>query len=220
MNLDGACESKPAHEPHQKQTLAEYKPTKLRRFMSIGSRRSRTFRSNSIHTNPGSTPPLQTLSPRPTGFDPDIKKHKRSVSAFLLSRPSARESVPPKRESDACTTQDHLPVTETSSVSFPPAANKDMNDSRKDSGHLPLTGDPYHSVQMQPRKDSAIKAFHEMPPAASRNAALRSHPVESRDLEVGDQFHTPEEFWGRQKAGPLRKGGQMSGGAGMIKIDK
>lgn len=61
---------------------------------------------------------------------------------------------------------------------------------------MPVTGDPYQPVQMQPRKDSATKSFYNMPTAASRAAALTSHPVEKKDLESEEDFQTPGESLG------------------------
>ena len=143
-----------------------------------------------------SPPSLQVLSPRSAGSGLE-KKHKRSISTFLSSRSSTREPEPPKRESDVQIT--HIPVTEPSFLSTPSAATKETKDETNGQSHLPLTGDPYHLLQMQPRQDSEVKAFHEMPAAPSRTAALRSHPVEKEDLEGEHTFHTPDEFWGRHK---------------------
>ncbi|OSS53923.1 hypothetical protein B5807_00481 [Epicoccum nigrum] len=199
-DLDGACSSKLASESHHEQTIPqqpEHKPTKLRRFMSIGSRRSKAASKAELNTKPDSATSLQVFSPRSAGSDLQTKKHKRSVSTFLSSRLSTHKSEPPKRESGVEIT--HIPVTETSFLSAPPAATKETKDNTNGQSHLPLTGDPYHPVQMQPRKDSAIKAFHEVPAAPSRTAALRSHPVQKEDLEEEYTFHTPDEFWGRHK---------------------
>lgn len=198
-DLDGACSSKPASKLHHEQTLPqqpETKPTKLRRFMSIGSRRSKAASKADSNTKSNSTPSLQVLSLRSAGSNLE-KKHKHSISTFLSSRSSTREPEPPKRESDVQIT--HIPVTEPSFLSTPSAATKETKDETNGQSHLPLTGDPYHLLQMQPRQDSAVKAFHEMPAAPSRTAALRSHPVEKEDLEGEYTFHTPDEFWGRHK---------------------
>jgi hypothetical protein len=204
MDLDGACSSKPASKSHHEQTppqQPEHKPTKLQRFMSVGSRRSKVASKAASkaesNTKPDSTSSLQVLTPRSAGSAIGTKKHKRSVSTFLSSRSSTYEPEPPKRESDVRIA--HTPVTEASSLSAPPAATKEAEDNTSGQCHLPLTGDPYHPLQMQPRKDSAIKAFHELTGAPSRTAALRSHPVGKEDLEGEYTFHTPDEFWGRHK---------------------
>lgn len=199
-HLDGACSCKPASKLHHEQTppqQPEHKPTVLRRFMSIGSRRSKAASKAESNTKSDSTPSLQILSPHSAGSGLE-KKHRRSISTFLSSRASTYEPEPPKRKSDVQIT--HIPVTEPSFSSIPPATTKGTKDKTSGQSHLPLTGDPYHLLQMQPRKDSAVKAFNEMPAAPSRTAALRSHPVEKEDLEGEYMFHTPDEFWGRHKA--------------------
>lgn len=199
MDLDGACSSKPASKSHHKQTLPqqlENKPTKLRRFMSIGSRRSKAASEAESNLKSDIRPQLQALLPRSAGSGLETKKHTRSFSAFILSR-STSEPVPPKRESDVHIT--HIPVTEPSFSSTPPAATRETKDEASGQTHLPLTGDPYHLLQMQPRQQSAMEAFHEVPAAPSRTEALRSHPVEKEDLEGEDMFHTPHEFWRRHK---------------------
>ena len=210
MNLDGASASKPTlqlgHE-HASIRQPEHKPTKLRRFMSIGSRRSKIPSKPDVNTKPGNTPPLQTLSPRPTEFEPWDKKHaKRSISTILLSKTSpTNEPDSAKSGGNVNTAQGHLPVTETSSLLLLPVAARGDGDSLEGKGHLPLTDNPYQSVQMQPRKDSVTKSFKDMPAAASRSAALTSHPVGKEDLENEEEFQTPVEFWGRQKGDYLEK---------------
>ncbi|KAF2633772.1 hypothetical protein BU25DRAFT_453497 [Macroventuria anomochaeta] len=198
MNLDGASDSKPTVELDHKHTAIrkpEHKPTKLRRFMSIGSRGSKVPSKPDINTKPGNTPPLQTLSPRPTEHEPQAKKQtKRSISTFLLSKNSSANEPEPANDRDHFTTaQDYLPVTETSLSSSPPAT-KGGEGSLEGQRHLPVTGNPYQSVEMQPRKDSATKSFCDMPAAASRTAALTSHPVGKEDLESEEEFQTPPEF--------------------------
>ena len=218
MNLDGTSESKHTPEAHNEHTgiqKAEHKPTRLRRFMSIGSRGNNAPIKLRKNPQPDISAPMQTLSPRPTEREPRAKKPaKRSISAFLLSRDT------PSKESQAAGdlgstesaqgsaqgfAQGHLPVTETSSLSLPPTSTKADEYGIERQGHLPVTGDPYHSVQTKTRQDSATKSFYSMPITVSRTAALTSHPVGKEDLEGEEEFQTPGEFWGRQKGEYVEK---------------
>lgn len=210
MNLDGTSDSKPIVETshvHTNTPKLEHKPTKLRRFMSIGSRGSKPTSRTEMNNKPGNTPPLQTLSPRPTEFEPRAKKQtKRSISTFLLSKPfSINEHEPQKDDGDTSTAQGHVPVTETASLSLPQAATKEDGDNVGSQGHLPVTGNPYRSVQSQPRKDSATKSFYDRPLSASRTAALTSHPVGKGDLESEEAFKTPRVCSGRQTGDYVEK---------------
>lgn len=210
MHLDGASDSKPTLEfdnDHHGTRKADPKPTRLRRFMSIGSRGERQPSKLRKHHEPDTSAPMTTLVPQPTMSEPWPKKQtKRSISTLLLSRNTLSDDPRTgKDQANTDTTQGHLPVTETSSLSFPPAATKGEEHGIKGQGHLPVTGDPYQSVQMQPRKDSVTKSFCNMPTAASRTAALTSHPVGKEDLESEDKLQTPGGFWGRQKEEYLEK---------------
>ncbi|KAF3036434.1 hypothetical protein E8E12_004076 [Didymella heteroderae] len=201
MNLDGASDSKPALETVQEHhgTLdLKRKPSKLRRFMSMGSRDRKSSSRLDMIIKPGSTPPLQTLSPRPTEFEPCAKKHaKRSISTFLLSKASSVNELESAKDNrhdghDASAAQGQLLVTETASLSLPAAAVQEDEIRLGNQGHLPVTGNPYQSAPSQLRKDSVTKSFYDMPLAASRTAALTSHPVGKVDLE-SEEFQTPRE---------------------------
>jgi hypothetical protein len=200
MSLDGASDSKPTLEFDNEHTglqKGDRKPTRLRRFMSIGSRGSNA--PSKLRKNPGSdhTAPMQTLSPRPTEWEPWVKtQNNRSISTFLSKNSSNNGPQPTKNKDNVSSTQNHPPVTEVSSLSLPPAAIKGEARSVEGQGHLPVTGDPYQPVQMQPRKDSATKSFYNMPTAASRTAALTSHPVGKEDLESEEELQTPRESLG------------------------
>lgn len=196
MNLDGASDSKAALETVQEHHTIpnlERKPSKLRRFMSIGSRDRKSVGRLNLPTNAGTTTPLQTLSPRPTVFEPGAKKHaKRSMSSFLLPRtPASEPDLAKKNNVDANAVQGHVPVTGTAELSLPAAPGKEDGDRLGSSGHLPVTGHPYVSRQRQSRKDSATKSFYDTPLSASRTAALTSHPVGKEDLKSAEEFQTP-----------------------------
>ncbi|KAJ4382329.1 hypothetical protein N0V86_002663 [Didymella sp. IMI 355093] len=210
MNFDGASDSKPALETVQEHPATprpSQKPTRLRRFMSIGSRGSAPSRRVATTTTPSTTPPLQALSPRPTESEPAAKKHaKRSISALLLSKPaSPTQHEAAKHNVDATTGQGHLPVTETAERCLPAAAGTEDEGGLGSPGHLPVIGDPYHSVQAQPRKDSVMKSLYDMPLSASRSAALTSHPVGKEDLESEEEFQTPRESGGAGKGDCVEK---------------
>ncbi|KAF1932842.1 uncharacterized protein M421DRAFT_1425 [Didymella exigua CBS 183.55] len=196
MNFDGASDSKPALETVQEHHIAanlEYKPTKLRRFMSIGSRGSKPSSRIDMNTKPGSIPPLQTLLPRSTDLEPRAKRHtKRSISTFLLPTPFSAHEDRPADNNDTGTAQEPLLVTATASLSLPAAAVREV------------TAKPYQSVQSQPLRDWATKSFCDMPFLVSRTAALTSHPVSQEDLE-SDKFQTPRGFGGRQMGDHVEK---------------
>jgi hypothetical protein len=206
MNLDGASDSKPVLETvleHHAPPNLERKPSKLRRFMSIGSRDRRTVSRLGLPTNAGTTPPLQALSPRQPEFEPGAKKHtKRSMSSFLLPRNPDSEHETANDSNinvDVSAVQGHVPVTKTTELSLPAAAGKENEDRLGNHGHLPVTGSPYRFEHQQTRKDSATKSFYDMPLSASRAAALTSHPVGKKDLESEEEFQTPREFDGAWK---------------------
>ncbi|KAJ8110492.1 hypothetical protein OPT61_g6684 [Boeremia exigua] len=197
MNVDGASNSKSMLERDHERTSTrqpEPKPTKLRRFLSIGSRVRESRLSSKHHTTTASssTPPLQTLSPHAEESQTRAKKPlKRSISSFFLHRPST--AAPDLAEGGDCarTSQSQEHVAGRPSMSLHPAATKAGADSLWGKEHPPLTGSPYQFVQ-KPRKDSAVKSFYDMPTAASRTAALTSHPVGEQDLGSEDEGQTPE----------------------------
>ncbi|KAF3048759.1 hypothetical protein E8E11_006796 [Didymella keratinophila] len=214
MHLDGASDSKPAletvHEHHSIPSL-ERKPSKLRRFMSISSRDRKSLNRLNLPTNAGTTPPLQTLSPRPTEFEPGAKKHtKRSISSYLLPRTPASEHQPANANNNNnnnvnASVQGHVPVTETAELSLPAVPGKEDEDRLGNHGHLPvICGNPSLSKHEQARKDSATKSFYDMPLPASRTAALTSHPVGKEDLE-SEGFRTPRELDGAWKGDDVEK---------------
>jgi hypothetical protein len=184
MKFDGASDSKPASgfdtEPTSTRTH-NLKPSKLRRYMSISSRR-RNQSNKSGTDNANEIPHKQTVPPRPTDFKPWAKK----------------------REGDLAP-QGHLPVTEDPSQSISLPVAKMNGDGSEGPGDLPMIGDPYHSVQMQPRRDSVFKSARTVSTSPSRTAALTSHPVGKEDLESEEEFQTPGEFWGRKKGDYLQK---------------
>ena len=210
MNLDGASDSKPTLETvreHHAIPDLERKPSKLRRFMSIGSRDRKSVGRLNLPTNASTTPPLQMLSPRPTDFEPGAKKHaKRSISSFLLPRtPASEPELENKNNVEANAGQAHVPVSETAELSLPAAPGKEDGDRLGNHGHLPVTGSPYLSKQEQSRKDSATKSFYDMPLSASRTAALTSHPVGKEDLKSEEEFQTPRESDGAWEGGLCRE---------------
>jgi hypothetical protein len=186
------------HEPRRRQrqqSRTRDRPRTPYNFMSIGSRDRKSVGRLNLPTNAGTTTPLQTLSPRPTVFEPGAKKHaKRSMSSFLLPRtPASEPDLAKKNNVDANAVQGHVPVTGTAELSLPAAPRKEDGDRLGSSGHLPVTGHPYVSRQRQSRKDSATKSFYDMPLSASRTAALTSHPVGKEDLKSAEEFQTPRE---------------------------
>lgn len=205
MNLDSASDIKPALETvqgHHATLNLERKPSKLRRLMSIRSKNRKSLHRLDLTTNPGNTPPLQTLSPRPTEFEPWTKKHtKRSLSSFLLvpRTPASEHGSAHNNNVDAKAVQGHIPVTETAELSLPVAAVEEDEGRLGNHGHLPLTGNPYQFAQPQSRNDSSTKSFYDMSFSACRTAALTSHPVGKEDLESEVEFQTPREFDGPWK---------------------
>lgn len=202
MNLNGASDSKPTQHGDTSVGQLRHKPTKLRRFMSIGSRSRGDTRLNKHHKPVmcDNTAPMQTISPRP--IEPESRPKtqlKRSISNFLLSRTSTNTSEAAKGEDFVHTVRGRLPTTEHSSMMLPLAVTRRGEDTSKGQGHLPLAGDPYQFVHMQSRKDSAVKSFYDLPTAASRSAALSSHPVRKEDMRSGDERPSPGELGGRQR---------------------
>jgi hypothetical protein len=125
---------------------------------------------------------------------------------MLLSRPaSATQHEAAKDNVDATPGQDHFPVTETAERCPPAAAGTEDEGRLGSRGHLPVTGNPYHPVQTQPRKDSVMKSLYDMPLSASRSAALTSHPVGKEDLESEEEFQTPRESGGAGKGDCVEK---------------
>lgn len=202
MGLDGASDSRPALETvqeHHATPKLEHKPTKLRRFMSIGSRGSKLSSRVDTDTKPGNTTPLQILSPRPTELEPRAKKHtKRSISTFLLSKTSsANDHEFANDNSDTGTVRGHVPAIKTTAPSLPAAAARKDECSLGSQEYPLVPAKPRQSVQTQQRKDSVTKSFHDVPLSASRTAALTSHPVGKEDLD-SEEYKTPREFGERQ----------------------
>lgn len=209
MNLDGASDSKPALktvQEHRTPPSLERKPSKLRRFMFVGSRDRKSLSRLGPSSNAVATTPLQTLSPRPTDLEPGPKKRtKRSMSSFLLPRsPASEHGLANNKNVEASTVQDRVPVTESAQLLLPTATVKEDEDSLKNQGHLPVTGKSHLSKHNQSRKDSATKSFYDMPLFASRTAALTSHPVGKENLE-SEQFHTPKEVHGTPEGNCIEK---------------
>ncbi|KAH6616609.1 hypothetical protein C7974DRAFT_379488 [Boeremia exigua] len=211
MNLDGSSDSKPIHEldhDHISGRQPEHKPTKLRRFMSIGSRSrgNKVYGELYMNTASSRTPPLQPLSFRYAESESRNKKQiKRSISSFFLSKTSTDSPEPTKGGNQLRTAQSRVPVTKSLSLSLLPTATTGDWGSLKDREYLPHTAKPYQTAQMQPRKDSATKSFYDMPTAMSRNAALTSHPVREEDLASEDKAQVSGKLWGRRQGEPGRK---------------
>lgn len=205
MNLDVVNDGKPVLKlKHADDNTRQPQPkiTKLRRFMSIGSR-SRSGAVLSKHntsTELDSTVSMQNLSPRPIESETRPKTQPmRSISNFLL-RTSANASESVEDGESVHTARVHVHVTKPFSGKLPPPFEQGKEECLRRQGHLPLTGNPCQPLQMQPRKDSAIKSFYDLPTAASRSAALTSHPVGKEEAaESEDECPTPGEFWGRKK---------------------
>ncbi|KAJ4985647.1 hypothetical protein SVAN01_08822 [Stagonosporopsis vannaccii] len=177
------------------------KHTRLRRFMSIGSRSRAGTLPNKLHAKADidATTPMQTLSPRPDGSQSRLRTQpKRSISNFLL-RTSTDVSKSVKDGASVHTVKGHSPTTELCSTKLAPAAMQGQKVYHQGQEHLPLSGDPYQSVQMQSRKHSPLKPLYDLPIAASRSAALTSHPVRKKDIGIEDEWPTQQEFCGRQK---------------------
>lgn len=204
MSLDGTGDSKPVRNlKHDDAGVRhpQHKPTKLRRFMSIGSRSGAGISSSKHHTATefDTTSSMQTLSARPTESESRLKQlPKRSISNFLLSRTSIHAPETKKGEAHAYTVKSRVPVAGTS-TGLPSAAHKVEEDGLEDQGPLLLSGNPSKSAHMQRRKDSARKSVYDMPGVASRTAALTSHPVSQGDLESEAECPTPGEFSGPQE---------------------
>lgn len=193
MTVDGATASKPTpglsteHPTVQKPVR---KPSKLRRYMSIGSRARPPPSKAAKPSEPSAPAPLQLLSPRPTEFEPWAKRHtKRSLSTLLLPRStSARPSDPSPTGADGArlAAQGRVSGSETGA--------------KPEETHVSAAASAW-----QARQDSARKMRHSMPASLGRNAALTSHPVGGEDLDSDEEFQTPAEFVGREAGDCVEK---------------
>jgi hypothetical protein len=204
MNFDGSSDSKPTLEANSTQPSTraqEPKPSRLRRLMSISSRTHRMSKKPEVDEPDTTSTLLNAISPRPTTSDlwsPEHRKqHKRSLSAFLLSKNSAthESATATDREESDVQTLARLPTTDSPALSLLLPDVKGDEDDVEGTGHWPVAVGPVCQTEpVQARKDSAVKSIHVGPVLPStRNAALTSHPVSREDVESEDEFRTPGE---------------------------
>lgn len=190
MSPYGATDSKPILDiKHEDISVRQspQKPTKLRRFMSIGSRSRDTIRSKH-HTSTSISHPIQPHASSLRSIESESRPKtlpKRSISNFLLLRTSTAASEGARSEEYTPTSLGYASVPGTSSKLVPSKATRGGEDYTGSRGRLPVTSSMSRMVQMQPRKDSATKSFSTMSAAAYRTAALTSHPVGQEDFGQG-----------------------------------
>ncbi|KAJ4323515.1 hypothetical protein N0V94_001845 [Neodidymelliopsis sp. IMI 364377] len=194
MNFDGSSDSKPTLETNSTQPSTrarEPKPSRLRRLMSISSKTHKTPKKPVVDEPDTTSTLLNTISPRPTTSDlwpaEPKKQHKRSLSAFLLSKNSATQepAAVTDREAGGMQTLAHLPTPDSPALSLLLPDVKGDDDDVEGTGHWPVAvGTVCQTDPVQTRKDSAVKSIHVGPVLPStRNAALTSHPVSREDVE-------------------------------------